>query len=407
MTLRTSPWAPPIDAAVAVLSVYLAYRLRFDPSVRDTFLPGAERSALLAAVLMPVMCGVAGLYRRPLQRLWPIRLMVGTAVAFAAALGALWAFDALDAVSRFAFAAAALLTTLSAGAWRAGERLRELWLHSRAPALEPRLEDRSGASPSLATGLMRLLRSRELIRNLVWKELKLKYRGSVLGFVWSLLNPLLMLLVYSLAFNYILGIRRPAFVYSLLIGMLAWTFFASTTAMATGSIVDGAGLLKSVRFPRAVLPLSTALFNLAQYLMTFAVLLPVMLIAFRITPSWTMMAFPIVLILMVLFTLGVALTVAAAATYFRDVKHLVEVALAVLFWTTPIIYDLESVPERLRLPILLSPMSPFVTALHDLFYQRAWPDLSIWVTAIAWSAAAFVCGLTIFLSFEDRFAEQL
>ena len=399
--------APVLDAVVTALAVLAAYWLRFDSPAREAFLPGAVRTAATAAALVPLIYGLAGLYGAPMRRLWPIRLVLGTAAAFVLSFLVIWGLLQFTAVSRFAFVAAALLTTLANGAWRASEGLRELWFQARAGRLQPQFEDRTARSPSIGVGLLRLVRSRELVRNLVLKELKLKYRGSVLGFVWSLVNPLLMLMVYSLAFTYILGIRKPAFVYFLLVGMLAWTFFSSSVSMATGSIVDGAGLLKSVRFPRAVLPLSTLLFNLLQYLMTFGVLLPVMLVVFGVVPASPMLAFPAVLILLVLFTTGVALMVAAAATYYRDVKHLVEIALAVLFWTTPIIYDLQDVPEKLRLPILLSPMSPFVTALHEIFYQRLWPDASIWVTAIAWTGAALVCGVTIFLSFEDGFAEQV
>jgi ABC-2 type transport system permease protein len=241
----------------------------------------------------------------------------------------------------------------------------------------------------------------------VLKDLKLKYRGSALGFLWSLANPLAMLVVYSVAFTYILKIQRPRFVLFLFVGLLAWTFFSQTVSMATGTISDAGGLLKSVRFPRTVMPMATVLFNLSQYLMTFCVLLPVMLIAFRVAPAAPMLAYPAVLLLLVLFTSGLALTVSVANVYYRDVRHLVEVGLQVMFWLTPVIYDLNDVPHRLRLAILVSPMSPFITALHDIFYRQSWPDPTVWIAAIVWAVVAFVGGLTIFLSFEDRLAEQL
>ena len=268
-------------------------------------------------------------------------------------------------------------------------------------------EDRAASAPPLGLGLRRLLSYRELLRNLVIKDLKLKYRGSALGFVWSLANPLAMLVVYSIAFTYILGVRRPAFVLFLFVGLLAWTFFASTISMATGTIAEAGGLLKSVRFPRTVMPMATVLFNLSQYLMTFAVLLPVMLLVFRVPPAAPMLAYPLVLFLLVLFTTGVALIVATANVYYRDVKHLVEVALQMMFWLTPVVYDLNDVPERFRRAILLSPMSPFISALHDIFYRQAWPDLTIWLAAAGWGIAMFVGGLMIFLTYEDRLAEQL
>ena len=276
-----------------------------------------------------------------------------------------------------------------------------------APPDRATFEDRGAAAQPIKQGLLGLFRYRELIRNLVLKDLKLKYRGSVLGFAWSLVNPLVMLFVYWLAFTYILGIRRENFVLFLANRLLAWTFFSSTVAMATGTIADSGGLLKSVRFPRTVMPIATVLFNLSQYLMTFAVLLPVLLIMFRIGPAWPMLAYPIMLFLLVLFTSGVSLLVATASAYYRDVKHLVDVSLQVLFWLTPVVYDLADVPARVRLPLLFTPVSPFVTAMHDMFYRQVWPDVWVWTAAVLWSLVFFVAGLTTFLSFEDRFAEQL
>jgi ABC-type polysaccharide/polyol phosphate export permease len=114
-----------------------------------------------------------------------------------------------------------------------------------------------------------------------------------------------------------------------------------------------------------------------------------------------------VLLLLVLFTSGLALIVATANVYYRDVKHLVEVALQMMFWLTPVVYDLNDVPERFRRAMLLSPMSPFIAALHDIFYRQIWPDVTIWLAAAGWGVAMFVGGLMIFLSFEDRLAEQL
>lgn len=395
-----------VDGAIAVASVYLAYRLRFEASVLPTFLPGAGRVAMGAALLVPILFGAAGMYGRPLPRLWPLRIMVMSGIALALDAAVLWSLDAFEGVSRFAFPTIALLTTLGTIGWRAVLRVRGLMQTARS-GLPSEYDDLAEPDRSIGLNLLKLWRYRELVRNLVLKDLKLKYRGSTLGFTWSLANPLLMLAVYSLAFTYILGIRRPAFVFFLLVGMLAWTFFSTTASMATASITDAGGLLRSVRFPRTVLPVSTVLFNLAQYLLTFGVLLPIMLVVFRVAPSMTMLGFPLLLALLVLFATGVAFMLSAATAFYRDVKHLADIAIGALFWMTPIIYDLSDVPERLRLPILLSPMSPFVTALHDMFYYRVWSDASIWAAAVAWSLGAFVAGVSMFLSFEDRFAERV
>src|SRR5207244_2316236 len=149
------------------------------------------------------------------------------------------------------------------------------------------LVDRIPARTTVADAVISVYRYRELLKNLVLKDLKLKYRGSVFGFVWSLANPLLTIAVYAVAFTYILRVGTPGYVFYLMLGVLSWTFFANSAAMATGAIVDNASLLKSVTFPRAILPLATVLFNLAQYMLTVAVFLPVMLVWYRVSLSPT------------------------------------------------------------------------------------------------------------------------
>jgi ABC-2 type transport system permease protein len=248
---------------------------------------------------------------------------------------------------------------------------------------------------------------RELLKNLVLKDLKLKYRGSVFGFLWSLANPFLMIVVYTVAFTYILQVRSEGFVFLVMLGILSWTFFAGSASMATGAIVENSGLLRSVFFPRAILPIATVLFNLAQYLLTAAVFLPVLLLWYGVPLSAPALLFPVFLALQVVFTIGVAMALATSTVFFRDVRHLLEVALAVMFWTTPIVYELRQVPEAMRLPILLSPMSSFVVAYQEILYYRAWPQPRLWLVAGTYALSAFIIGATLLLAFEDRFAEQV
>jgi ABC-type polysaccharide/polyol phosphate export permease len=177
--------------------------------------------------------------------------------------------------------------------------------------------------------------------------------------------------------------------------------------MSTGSIIDNAGLLKSVRFPRAILPVATVLFNLAQYLLTVSVFLPAMLLVYSVRPSAPMLLFPVFLALQVVFTIGVALLLATGTAFFRDIRHLLEVGLQVLFWTTPVLYELRNVPERLQLLILLSPVSPFVVAYQQLFFYREWPSGDVWLAATTHALGAFIVGALVFLGFEDRLVEQL
>lgn len=267
--------------------------------------------------------------------------------------------------------------------------------------------DRSAEAPSLARTLDGLRRYRHLLRNLVFKDLKLKYRGSVVGFVWSLANPLLMTAVYTVAFTWILRIRTEGFVFYLMLGLLAWTYFAGSAAMSTGSIADNGGLVKSVAFPRAILPIATVLFNLSQYLLTVVVFLPLMLVYYQVTPAAPMLLFPLFIALQTLFTIGVALVLATGTAFFRDVRHLVDIALAMLFWLTPIMYTLSELPAGLRNILLFSPMSPFVTAYHDMFFFQRWPDGAVWAAALVNTGVALALGVRLMTRYEASFPEQV
>jgi len=337
---------------------------------------------------------------------WLARVIGGVAIGTALAALLLAVTEGLEGVSRLAFVAdATLLSTIAVG-WRG------IWVLRHRPRITASLPSADLVDPAAEMTTIRsvvasLYSYRELIKNLVLKDLKLKYRGSVFGFLWSLANPLLMVVVYTIAFTLILRVRSEGFVFFLMLGQLSWTFFASSAMMSTGAIVDNAGLVKSVRFPRAILPIGTVLFNLAQFLLTASVIVPVMMLWYHRGPSAPLVVFPVILALQTAFTIGLALILATTTAFFRDVRHLLEIALAVLFWTTPIVYRLNDVPEGLRLLILLSPMSPFVVAYQTMFFNQQWPAATVWLVASTYALGAFVVGAILFLAFEDRFTELM
>lgn len=396
-----------LDALLGVSAYIASYWLRFDSERLAAFLPGAWSTVPLVAGAQILALGALQAYAPKPKTSWLSRVVAGIVLGTAVSALLLRVAVGFQGISRMAFAADAVLLSIAAIGWRGAWVLRA---RARAGAVARAsvadLVDRADEM-TLGTVLVSLYRYRNLLKALVLKDLKLKYRGSVFGFLWSLANPLLMIVVYTLAFRYILGIRTEMFVFYLILGQLAWTFFASSIMMSTASIVDNSGLLRTVVFPRAILPIATVLFNLAQYLLTIAVFLPLMFAWYRIPFVEPMILAPVVLALHVAFTMGIALILATTTVFFRDVRHLVEVALAVLFWTTPIVYQLDRVPESLRLLILLSPMSPFVTAYQRLFYFRDWPEPTLWLVTITYAFGAFVVGMALVLAFEDRFTEQL
>ena len=258
-----------------------------------------------------------------------------------------------------------------------------------------------------AASLRSWLRFRELVRNLVLRDLRLKYRGSVFGFLWSLANPLVMVGVYTLAFGYILQVRTPAFVLFLVSGLLAWGYFSGSASMSTGAVIDSGSLVKSVYFPRAILPLSTVLFNLSQYLVTIAIVIPLVLALHRVPPAAPMICFPLFLVLQTLFTIGVAFTLATLTAFLRDVRHFLEIGLQVLFWLTPIVYEFKAVPRALQPWVLASPLTPYILGYQQSLYYREWPSAELVALAVIYAAASLALGLFLFRRYEDRFTEQL
>jgi ABC-2 type transport system permease protein len=287
--------------------------------------------------------------------------------------------------------------------------LPAVWLGSpeAEPAADANLVDAAGGRGGMLASFAAVFQFRELIKNLVAKDLKLKYRGSFFGFLWSLINPLLMMAVYVIAFTKIMPVRGEGFVFLLLLGLVAWTFFAGSASMGAGAIVDNAGLLKTVHFPREVLPISSVLFNFAQYLLTIAVFVPVLLAIYHLAPRPVMLLFLVVILLQLAMTIGIALALSAGTAYFRDIRHLLEIALMVMFWTTPIIYNYQEIPAPWRWPVLLSPMSPFVLAYQQILYYGRVPDPEVCIVGVLYTMVALFGGLAIFTRVQHGFVEQV
>lgn len=246
---------------------------------------------------------------------------------------------------------------------------------------------------------------RFLIKNLVLKDLKLKYQGSVLGVVWSLLRPLLMIGVYTLAFKFVVRIQMENYVYFLLVGLLPWNFFQGAVMASTGSIIDNGSLIKKILFPRATLPISTVLFNLAQFLLALAVFLPLFFLLGGLSFQWKIFLFFPLVVLHLLFTTGIAFLLSALTSSFRDVVHLTEVGLILLFWVTPIIYSITMVPAKFQYLMKLNPLAAYAIAYQDILFWGRMPEPLILGSLAVWTFAIFIFGSVVFKWYDPFFAE--
>jgi lipopolysaccharide transport system permease protein len=251
-----------------------------------------------------------------------------------------------------------------------------------------------------------LFRYRELIRNLVLKDLKLKYRDSILGFVWSLANPFLLILVYSFVFGQILRGGPTNFVYFLMIGILPWNFFAQSLMMSTGSILDNGSLIRKVALPMEVFPITTVLFNLVQFLCALVVFFPIAWLFFKVPLDWSWINFFPILVLQVLFTLGLSFVISTATVFYRDVRHFTEIFLMLIFWLTPIIYDVQSAPATLKTVLYMNPFSYFVLAYQDALYRNVFSSLQDWLVIASLALGSLAFGYALFAICKLRFPEE-
>lgn len=257
-------------------------------------------------------------------------------------------------------------------------------------------------------GLGELVRYRELVLNLVVRDLKLRYRSSVLGFVWCLLNPLLMMAVFTVVFTVMLpnnGIERyPIFI---LVGILAWQLHQTAVMGAINSVVGNAHLVQKVYFPREVLPISVVLSNTVNFLLALLVIFPIIFIEGG-TITGTLVYLPIVVLNQVIFTLGVALILSAINVFYRDTGIIMETVITAWFFLTPILYRIEDVlPAYARAMYILNPPASFVASYRDILYHGGMTNPDFFLRTLATSVVVLVVGYIFFRSSSRHFSEVL
>ena len=260
------------------------------------------------------------------------------------------------------------------------------------------------------------LASRDLLRNLALRELRATYNSSALGFVWSLLNPLFTLLIFTLVFGLIVDVPVPApegarasFPAFLLIGLLPWNLIAVALSAGCASLVANGNLLRKVYFCRAMLPVSAVLAHGVHFLVALALLL-VYLAALRI-PFWrALWLLPLPVAATFLLAFGLALVTSVANVYFRDTQHLVSLLSTAWFFTTPIVYPIELV-ERFGEPWItlyrLNPATALVASFRAILYAGRAPEPFDLAWSLLAASAAFAAGWTIFRRAEPRLAEEV
>jgi len=256
-----------------------------------------------------------------------------------------------------------------------------------------------------------LLRYRGLVQSLVARELKARYRGSVLGLVWSFVNPLLLLSIYSFVFSTLMPTddrRTQPFAVFLFCGLLPWTWFQASLTEASASLISGGNLIKKVLFPAEVLPIVSVLANMVHFLLGLLILAAFM-IGFRHYPNPSSLVwFPAVVLVQLIFTLGLAFALSALTVHFRDVRDLLANVLTLWFFATPIIYPyFMSTVERFLYLFRLNPFYHLAVSYQEiLFFDHFGHARSLLLLGVL-SIAVFLAGYWLFDRLRDSFAEAV
>ena len=259
--------------------------------------------------------------------------------------------------------------------------------------------------------LSNLIRYRGLIQSLVARELKARYRGSVLGFFWSFINPLLLLLVYSFVFSTVIPNRTEGiqpYALFMFCGILPWTWFSASLTESASALISGGNLIKKVLFPAEILPLVSVLANMVNFLLGLFILVPGLIYYHRLHLTPDLLWFPATVLVQLVFTAGLALLLSALAVHFRDIRDLLSNLLMLWFFATPIIYSWrqENV-QRYKALFDLNPFTHIAISYQEILFFGPVGHWK-WLLALgAASVALFLAGYWLFDRLRDSFAEAV
>lgn len=247
-----------------------------------------------------------------------------------------------------------------------------------------------------------LYRYKYLIYVLVTRDIKKKYRRSVLGVLWSMLNPLLIMLITAMVFSTLFRFAIENYVLYLLVGQVVFTFYAESTGFAMGSILDNSPLIKKVYVPKYLFPFSRVASSCVNLLFTFPAIL-IMMIYTGAWPTWRIVSVVVPLGLMLVFCLGIGLVLAACVVYFRDFFHLYGVLVSALSYATPIFYPEQIVPEHYQFILTYNPLYYFVRGFREVLYQGGLPHMDTIFVCACLALAALAFGVAVFRRAQNHF----
>ena len=261
------------------------------------------------------------------------------------------------------------------------------------------LRDVSGSSTDLR-------RYRWLLLELVIRDLRLRYRGTYVGFLWTLLNPVIYMAIYTFVFGFMLNVGTERYPAYLLAGLVPWTWFLSSISQGVTAIQDGRMYVGKTVFPTEALVAVPVLSNMINFVLSLPLLLIVDAI-FRVHLGWSLIALPVIVAIQCVLTYGVLLLVATYNVFYRDIQQLIGLFLTFIFFINPIFYTLRQVPQALQPYLLADPLTPIILAYQDLFFHGTWPSALTLSYSALFSIVIYFIGKFVFTRHLDAFGEYL
>ena len=249
---------------------------------------------------------------------------------------------------------------------------------------------------------------REMIFSLVKKDLRGRYKGSVLGFLWTFINPLFQLIIYTIAFSFILPSAIEKYYLYLFVALIPWIFFSSSLQGGANSVMASQNLVSKIYFPREVLPIAYVTSCFVNMLLTFIIIFLVVACSGVPMNLTAIFCLPIIMLIEYMIALGLALLFSAVTVFFRDMEHILSIITMAWIYMTPVLYPLDTVSDsRIQKLFYINPMTSVIIAYRDILYYAKTPDFSTLFIAFCFAIASLILGEFIFSKLKKRFAEVM
>ncbi|MCR1919413.1 ABC transporter permease [Frisingicoccus caecimuris] len=248
---------------------------------------------------------------------------------------------------------------------------------------------------------------RQMIFSLVRKELRGRYKGSALGFLWTFINPLLQLCVYTFVFSIVMPNNIDKFYLYLFVGLIPWLFFSGSLTGGAASIINQKDMVKKIYFPREVMPIAYVTSNFVNMLLCFIVIFAVVIVTGGGINPIAICYLPVIMVVEYIMCLGGAMLTSALTVYFRDLEYILGIVTMAWMYFTPVVYSIDMVPENLRPFMNLNPMTPVIVAYRDVLYSKQVPHIRTLTSGFVLGCIVLIVGCVVFQKLQRGFAEEL